>query len=131
MIVWIDHISFIYCRGTKFVTLNCISLSCRTENSKGPKDLRGTFDLLLIVWNYLDRGPVQISITINIYCIIRTRCDRQGGTWKSLLKFLCPIVSAWLSKNLFTKHFFFPSSYELFSSPLKSQTTTSNIFLCL
>ena len=41
-----------------------------------------------------------------------------------LSKGLCPIVSEWPRKYLFTKLLFFLASYKLFSSSLKSQTLT-------
>ena len=80
-------------------------------------------DVCFMVWGVC--GGVRLMCYV--YCMVWWRHLQR--IWArcgegELSKGLCPIVSEWPRKYLFTKLLFFLASYKLFSSSLKSQTLT-------
>lgn len=114
----------IWCyRGTKFATPKClwhvVYISLKTIKAQKIQEETLTFSPKCM--KNLDRGPIT-ETELSLEYLQRTRAwcggKNLGGAWRSEST-VCPIVSAWPIKHLFTKHMLF-CLHDSCLSPLRS-----------
>ena len=119
------HIS-LRCGGSELASPKCVSLASLFLKTK---DSGRNFDLPL---NCLKEFKIEALSSGQAITIDNSGYGRLGGSLLSPLlsksSLSGHIVSKWLSKTLFIRHLLF---YLHVNSPLKTQTTTPNILLCL
>ena len=111
-----------------------VSLACglfRAENNQGSKDSGSlSFHHPLSCLENLGRGPVS-GTELSAETYAKNMCWMWGGNSQRSESTLCPTVSVWPGKRLFTKHLLFHLYVNCLPAPLKSQTPTPNILFCL